>query len=138
MATKQMNIMLKYALETDMLMVSKDKTKFLFLSENTFQMCNRYHFRFCNPETAFYQANINKFCVVALFMQNQCNIKEFCKQMVVLGQKLPLTRYLSYGLWTAVSDVSLTFTINCQSYTPETKDIKMKFLKIKHILTSNT
>ena len=76
MATKQTNIMLKYALETDMLMVSKDKSKFSFLSENTFQMCNSYHFRFCNPKTAFSQANKNKFCVVALFMRNQRNIKE--------------------------------------------------------------
>ena len=70
MSTKQTNIILKYALETEMLMVSKDKSKFLLLSENTLQMCNSCHFRFCNPETAFYQANINKFCVVALFMQN--------------------------------------------------------------------
>ena len=59
-------------------------------------------------------------------MQNQCNIKEFCKQMVVLGQKLPLTRYLSYGLWIVVTDAPLTFTINCQSYAPETKDIKIE------------
>ena len=76
MATKQTNIMLKYALETDMLMVSKDKSKFSFLSEDTFQMCNSDHFRFCNPKTAFYQAIKNKFCVVALFMRNQRNIKE--------------------------------------------------------------
>ena len=56
-------------------------------------------------------------------MQNQRNIREFCKQIVVLNQKLPLTRYLSYGLWIVVTDVPLTFTINCQSYTLETKDI---------------
>ena len=48
--------------------------------------------------------------------------------MVVLSQKMPLTRYLSYGLWIVVTDVPLTFTIKCQSYAPETKDIKIESL----------
>ena len=126
MATKQTNIMLKYTLETDMLMVSKDRSKFSLLTESAFHMCNSFHYRFCNPETAFYQANINRFCVVALFMQNQRDIKTFCKQMVILDQKLPLTSYLSYGLWIVVTNVPLTFTINCQSQKPKTYDIKIE------------
>ena len=126
MATKQTNIMLKYTLETDMLMVSKDRSKFSLLTESAFHMCNSFHYRFCNPETAFYQANINRFCVVALFMQNQLDIKTFCKQMVILDQKLPLTSYLSYGLWIVVTNVPLTFAINCQSHKPKTYDIKIE------------
>ena len=126
MATKQTNIMLKYTLETDMLMVSKDRSKFSLLTESAFHMCNSFHYRFCNPETAFYQANINRFCVVALFMQNQHDIKTLCKQMVILDQKLPLTSYLSYGLWIVVTNVPLTFTINCQSQKPKTYDIKIE------------
>ena len=126
MDTKQTNIMLKYTLETDMLMVSKDRSKFSRLTESAFHMCNSFHYRFCNPETAFYQANINRFCVVALFMQNQRDIKTFCKQMVILDQKLPLTSYLSYGLWIVVTNVPLTFTINCQSQKPKTYDIKIE------------
>ena len=126
MATKQTNIMLKYTLETDMLMVSKDRSKFSLLTESAFHMCNSFHYRFCNPETAFYQANINRFCVVALFMQNQRDIKTFCKQMVILDQKLPLTSYLSYGLWIVVTNVPLTFTINCQSHKQKTYDIKIE------------
>ena len=126
MATKQTNIMLKYTLETDMLMVSKDRSKFSLLTKSAFHMCNSFHYRFCNPETAFYQANINRFCVVALFMQNQRDIKTFCKQMVILDQKLPLTSYLSYGLWIVVTNVPLTFTINCQSQKPKTYDIKIE------------
>ena len=126
MATKQTNIMLKYTLETDMLMVSKDRSKFSLLTESAFHMCNSFHYRFCNPETAFYQANINRFCVVALFMQNQRDIKTFCKQMVILDQKLPVTSYLSYGLWIVVTNVPLTFTINCQSHKQKTYDIKIE------------
>ena len=83
-----------------------------------------YHFQFCNPETAFYQTNVNKFCVIALFRQNAHDIKTFCKQMVVLDQKLPTTKYLSHGIWIVVTDKPLTFTLNCQSYEPKIGDIK--------------
>lgn len=86
--TSQTDILLKYCLETDMLLVSEDKTKFLVLSENSFQMCNSYNFQICNPETAFYQTNINEYCIIALYMQNPHDIKTFCTQMVVLDQKL--------------------------------------------------
>ena len=79
----QTDILLKYSLETEMLMFSKDKAKFSLLSESAFQMCNSYHFLFCNPETAFCQTNVNKFCVTALFRQNAHDTKTFCKQMVV-------------------------------------------------------
>ena len=80
---------------------------------------------FCNPETAFYQTNVNKFCVIALFRQNAYDIKTFCKQMVVLDQKLPTSKYLSYGIWIVVTDKPLTFTLNCQSYEPKIGDIKV-------------
>ena len=121
----QTDILLKYSLETEILMISKDKAKFSLLSESAFQMCNSYHFQFCNPETAFYQTNVNKFCVIALFRQNAHDIKTFCKQMVVLDQKLPTTNYLSYGIWIVVTDKPLTFTLNCQSYEPKIGDIKI-------------
>ena len=122
----QTDILLKYSLETEMLMVSKDKETFSLLSESTFQMCNSYHFQFCNPETAFYQTNINKFCVIALFRRNAHDIKTFCKQIVILDQKLPTTKYLSYGIWIVVTNIPLTFTVNCQSYETMTGDINIK------------
>ena len=124
-STKQDDILLKYNLESEMLMVSKDKAEFSFLSENTFQMCNSYHFQLCNPETAFYQTNLNTFCVIALFKQNTQDIKTFCKQMVVLDQKLPMTKYLSYGIWIVVANKPLTFTLNCQSHDPKVGDITL-------------
>ena len=91
----QTDIWLKYSLETEML---NAKTRQKCHSENIFQMCNNNHFKFCNPETAFYQTYINKFCVIDLFRQNAHGIKILCKQMVVLDQQLPTTSYLSYGI----------------------------------------
>ena len=104
-------------------MVSKDRAKFSLLSESTYHLCNSCHYKFCNPETAFYQSNVNQFCIMALYMQNAHDINKFCKQMVVLNQKLPFTRYLSFGLWVIVTDVPLTFTVNCRINTLPTDDI---------------
>ena len=86
--------------------------------------CNS-SFSFCNPETAFYQTNVNKFCGVALFRQNAHDIQTFCIQIVVLDQKLPTTKYMSYGIWIVVTDKPLTFTLNCQSYELKIGDIKV-------------
>ena len=106
-------------------MISKDKERLSLLFESFFQMRNNYHFHFCNPETAFCQTNVNKFCVIALFRQNAHDIKTFCKQTVVLDQKLPNTKYLPYGIWIVVTGKPLTFTLNCQSYEPKIGDIKV-------------
>ena len=126
LSTKHDKILLKYDLETEMLMVSKDRAKFSLLSESTYHLCNSYHYQFCYPETAFYQSNVNQFCIVALYMQNVHDINMFCRQKVVLNQKLPMSRYLSFGLWVIVTDLPLRFTVNCQTITLPTDDILVK------------
>ena len=63
---------------------------------------------------------------MALYMQNVHDINKFCKQMVVLNQKLPFTRYLSFGIWAIVNDVPLTFTVNCQTNKLPTDDISIE------------
>ena len=73
------HVLIKYSLETDAFMISRDRTKFTFLSKSKYQTCKNHHLQLCNPETAFYQANVNKFCVIALFMRNKPDIKLFCK-----------------------------------------------------------
>ena len=37
-----------------------------------------------------------------------------------------MTRYLSFGLWVIVTDLPLTFTVNCQTDTLPTDDILVK------------
>ena len=70
--------LVKYELETEAVMVSKDKTKFSLLSENSYQVRNSDHMQFCDHKTAFYQTNLNKLCVMALFMQAWDDIKQLC------------------------------------------------------------
>ena len=89
-------------------------------------MCNSDNFQFCNHETAFYQTNMNKVCIIALYMQNLHDIKTFCKQMAVLDQKLPITKYLSSGVWIVLINMPLTFTINYQKDDIKVSDIRIE------------
>ena len=86
-------------------------------------MCNSNHMQFCDPETAFYQINLNKLCIMALFMQARDDMKQLCKQTVILNQKLPMTKCLSSGIWIVMANTDLKFTDGCQSNIAEPSDI---------------
>ena len=58
---------------------------------------------------------MNKFCIIALFSQNEADIKRLCEQSVMLNQKLPLAMYLSNGIWTIITNEHLQFTITCKT-----------------------
>ena len=58
-------------------------------------------------------------------MQNTNDIKTLCKQMIVLDQKLPISKYLSYGVWIVVTNKSSTFTVNCQSHKLSKNNVKI-------------
>ena len=77
LSKKNAKLLLKFDVKTEMLMVSKERVKFSLLSENTDHLCYSYHYQFCNPETAFYQSNVNQFCIMALYMQNVHDSNQF-------------------------------------------------------------
>ena len=89
MATKQTNIILKYTLETDMVMVSKDRSKFSLLTESAFHMCNSFHYRFVNPETAFYQANIIGFVWLHCSCKTSVTLKRFVNKWLFWIKNCP-------------------------------------------------
>ena len=49
-----------------------------------------------------------------------------CKQTVILNQKLPMTKYLSSGIWIVMTNIELKCTVSCQSNIAEPSDIKVK------------
>ena len=75
-----------YWLEADVLMVSKNTEEYTLLSDIDYYMCNKHKLPFCNPKAVFYPTNMNKLCIMALFMKIETDIKRFCKQTVVLNQ----------------------------------------------------
>ena len=123
--SNQTDVLLQYELEAEMLMVSKDKTAFSLMSYEMYRMYINHHYQFCNSETAFYQTNINKLCIMALFMDNTHDIKTLCKLKVVF-ETLPITRHLTQGIWIVITDKPLTFTVTCSLNELKANDIKIK------------
>lgn len=118
--------LVKYEIEGGLLMISKNREEYALLSENDYHMCNHHKLSFCNPKATFYPTNMNKLCVMALFMKAQNDIKRFCKQTVVLNQKLPWAKYLSSGIWLIVTNENLKFTVSCQSGDTESKEVHIE------------
>ena len=123
---KVKHLLFKYELEAEVLMISKNREEYALLSENDYYMCNSYKLPFCNPKTVFYPTNMNKLCVMALFMHVEVDVRKFCKQTVVLHQKLPLAKYLSSGIWLVVTNENLKFTVSCQSGDTESTEVHVE------------
>ena len=107
-------------------MVSKNREEYALLSDIDYYMCNKHKLPFCNPKAVFYPTNINQLCIMALFMKIETGIKRFCKQTVVLNQRLPFAKYLSSGIWLVVTNENLKFTVSCQSGQIETTELIAK------------
>lgn len=123
---KTSHYLVKYELEAEVLMVSKNRQEYALLSGVDFYMCNNHKLPLCNPKAVLYPTNMNKFCIMALFMKVEVDIKRFCKQTVMLNQKLPLAMYLSSGIWLVGTNENLKFTVSCQSDNAETTEILVK------------
>lgn len=123
---KPTQYLVKYELEAEILMVSRNREEYALLSDNNYYMCNNVNLPFCNPKVVFYPSNMNNKCVMALFLQSETDVKRFCKQTVVLHQKLPSAKYLSSGIWIVVTNEKLKFTISCQSRGTESSEVNVK------------
>ena len=123
---KARHLLVKYELEADVLMVSKNREEYALLSDIDYYMCNKHKLPFFNPKAVFYPTNMNKLCIMALFMKIETDIKRFCKQTVILNQRLPFAKYLSSGIWLVVTNENLKFTVSCQSGQIETTELIVK------------
>ena len=119
-------LLAQHQLESEILMVSKNRESYALLAENDYNMCTGLKSKFCNPKTVFYPTNMNKFCVMALFMKNEDDIKGFCKQTVILNVNLPFAKYLSDGIWIVVTNKVLHITISCRSTAIQSTDVDIK------------
>ena len=133
--SNQTDVLLQYELEAEMLIVSKDKTVFLLMSDEMYRMCINHHYQFYHPETAFYQTKINKLCIMALFMDNTHDIKTLCKLKVVFktfNHKTFNSRHLDCN-----HTKLLTLIVSCRMNELKTNDIKIK-APFGHIKLTNT
>ena len=102
-----------YMLETNIFAIDKARTKYALLTKNDLIGCFLNKGGFCSFVHPLYPTNINKFCVIALFMQDSHVIQNSCQTRVRVNSILPIAKLVRKGLWVIALKDKLTFTITC-------------------------
>ncbi len=114
LANTDMDMMAKYELESDALMINIDRTKYTLLSHDEYIACNNNDVMACNPKRAIYQTNLSRTCVLAIFLKHNENMKRYCKSTVIIDTKLPIAKYIRSGMWVVATRRNMKFTVVCQ------------------------
>lgn len=61
-----------------------------------FTVCSDSLMGFCAVK---YRTNMSKFCIIAIFMQNERNIREYCQIRVRTNSILLMANYVTDGQW---------------------------------------
>ena len=113
---EQTSMTATYELEADVIAVNKLRTKFTLLTNMDWQKCTGMGRNFCNFENPVYQANMNQFCVMALFFNQTKRITRYCRTMINLKAKLPTAVNLGVpGIWAVVTDRERKFAVVCKN-----------------------
>lgn len=89
----------QYSLEAVALAVDARRTRFALLDGQDLQSCSKPSLGFCSIKSPIYPVNLNKFCVVALFMQNRQAVELTCQTQVRLKSAFPMAEYTTDGVW---------------------------------------
>lgn len=116
----------KYSLESHAIAVNGDKSKYVLLSDYELQHCANPLQTFCKIGSPIYPINLSELCIIALYLDNEDNINNFCKTMISPSSKKPLAHYLVNGIWIIAATKPLQFTVVC----PES-NLRESTLKVK-------
>ena len=111
---QSLSMMAKYSLESSAIAINGDKSKYVLLNDYELQHCANPLQKFCKIESPIYPINLSELCVVALYLDNEDSINNFCKTVISPSSKKPLAHYLVNGIWIISATKSLQFTVVCQ------------------------
>ena len=84
----QPNFVARYKLETSALAINPENKIYDFEADE-FVHCSTPLLEYCNVKSSIFPINLNKLCVVVLFMKNKDNIKAYCQTEVIPNSLLP-------------------------------------------------
>lgn len=117
------NMVVKYKLETEVLALNAQRTKYALLQPSELPACTNMVTGYCHIQSPVYPINLSQLCIVALFMQNKAKIKQVCRTEVTPQAILPQAEYLTNGQWVVSCNEKLRLSIVCESMVPETHTV---------------
>lgn len=113
--TGQSEVMIAtYDLESSTIAVDSARTKFVLLSPEESLACSKPSLGFCAFKSPIYPINVNRFCVIALFMSDKESIDRNCRTVIRPNSLLPVAEYLTDGVWIVSTMKPLRFSLVCQ------------------------
>ena len=97
----------QYELETNHLAVNIKRTQYMLLSDTNFLQCAAPRTSFCALRKPSFPSHDSQRCVTALFLKDVERIKNLCKTIVTLNNKLPI------ALWVVITVEPIVFTVMC-------------------------
>ena len=79
-----------YDIESEIIAIDKARTKYSLLTKDQSKQCISNKFDVCKSITPLYPTNVNKFCVIALFLSNREKIRSHCNIIVKMNGILPI------------------------------------------------
>ena len=97
--TNSESVVALYDLEATHIAVAPAWNRFVVLRPDEVAQCNSPGNNICELRSPIFHANINKFCLIALFLKNKEKIHQNCHKIVKLSYLLPSAIYLTNGNW---------------------------------------
>ena len=88
----------EYALESNHLMISQDRSKYVLLTEDEFRMCTNTDINVCTHKQALYTTSFSKHCMLALFLGDRTKMKSMCQKYVTSHKDLTIVKHLLPGI----------------------------------------
>ena len=110
----QPNMIAKYQVETDMIAVNAERTKYMILNSGEMEHCSSPLVKFCDTKSPTFPINLSTLCVIALFMSDHTKIESYCQRITQSNALIPNAMYLSEGQWIIVAQTPLTFSVVCE------------------------
>ena len=114
----------KYNLESEGLMIDKSKTRYALLTRAETEICSDSSVKYCNVQSPIYPVNLARLCVVNLFLQKPEAVKKYCESIVTLNTRLPFAVKLMNFLWGIISQTELRFSVVCNNGQSKTETSK--------------
>ena len=118
------HVLAKYSIEEAAIAINPERTTYALLDYDDMKACEQ--FDFCEIRKALRPVNLNRDCVIALFMSFEKDIRENCRIYVRTNQPLPQAIYLKSGYYAVVSNEVTRFSLLCNHSRASTETLTAK------------
>ena len=114
----------KFDVESLGIGVNDQRTQFALLTDNELIDCSRPLQTHCKIQSPLYPTNVNRFCVISLFLGDKARIANNCRKILQSNFILPQAKYINNGRWIISNRQKFRLNIVCPSQNTLVTDVE--------------